>query len=152
MMILSKEHFCFNIISFIQMAKQKTIPNNKNPVAFLKQIENQQRRNDCFELLEMMKKITNEPPIMWGDSIIGFGRYDYQYKSGHKGYCFLTGFSPRKTSLTIYIMSGFEHYSKILSQLGVYKHSISCLYLKKLDDVDRFLLKILIEKSITQLS
>ena len=85
---------------------------------------------------------------MWGDSIVGFGSYHYKYESGREGDWFVTGFSPRKRNLTLYIMSGFDEYDKLLGKLG--KHSIgkSCLYIKKIEDVDVDVLKELVQKSV----
>ena len=83
-----------------------------------------------------MKQITGSPARMWGDSIVGFGHYHYRYKSGREGDWFVTGFSPRKQDLTIYIMPGFSDFIDQLSRLGKHRTSVSCLYLKKLEDVD----------------
>ena len=85
---------------------------------------------------------------MWGDSIVGFGSYHYKYQSGREGDWFLTGFSPRKQNLTIYIMNGFDHYENYLKKLGKVKSSVSCLYLKKLDDVDTEVLANLVADSV----
>lgn len=85
---------------------------------------------------------------MWGDSIIGFGDYHYTYKSGRDGHWFLTGFSPRKQSLTLYIMSGFAEYDDLMAKLGKHTTGKSCLYIKKLEDVDLDVLEMLIDKSV----
>ena len=130
------------------MANLKTRPTNANVEDFLKNIENDQRRIDCFKLLEVCTAVTGEPPKMWGDSIIGFGQYHYKYKSGHEGDYFLTGFSPRKQNLTVYILAGFDKYQDLLNTLGKHKTSSSCLYLKKLEDVDKEVLKKLISQSV----
>ena len=87
-------------------------------------------------MLEMMQELTGEKPEMWGPSIVGFGSYHYKYASGREGDWFLTGFSPRKQSLTLYIMSGFSRYEELMEKLGKYKTGKSCLYIKKLEDVD----------------
>jgi hypothetical protein len=84
---------------------------------------------------------------MWGDSIVGFGSYHYKYKSGREGDWFLTGFSPRKQSLTLYIMSGFDEYDALLSQLGKFTTGKSCLYIKDLEDVDPGILRELVRQS-----
>ena len=88
------------------------------------------------------------PPKMWGDTIIGFGSYHYKYASGREGDWFITGFSPRKQNLTIYIMNGFDRYTELMSQLGKYKTSKSCLYIKKMEDIDLEILSNLINESV----
>ena len=95
-----------------------------------------------------MKKITKEEPVMWGPSIIGFGSYHYKYESGREGDMCITGFSPRKQSLTLYIMPGFERYHDLMNKLGKYKTGKSCLYINKIEDVDLKVLKELISESV----
>ncbi len=129
------------------MAELKTQKNNASVVAFLNRVENEKRKKDAFTLLELMKKITKSEPSMWGTSIIGFGDYHYKYASGREGDWFITGFSPRKQSMSLYIMSGFGKYQEILSKLGKYKTSVSCLYINKLDDINMDILHELIESS-----
>ncbi len=90
------------------MAELKTKPNQESVEAFLETIVDERRRKDCYSILELMKNATGEDPKMWGDTIVGFGAYHYKYASGREGDWFLTGFSPRKQNLTLYIMSGFE--------------------------------------------
>jgi len=133
------------------MTELKTKKNRKSVEKFLSAVENEQRKTDCFELLELMKKTTGEEPAMWGDSIVGFGSYHYKYKSGREGDWLLTGFSPRKQNLTIYIMCGFEPYKDIMNQLGKVKTGASCLYVKKLEDIDKNLLRKLTKESIADL-
>lgn len=129
-------------------AKNKTQPTDEKVEAFLNSIENEQRRKDSFRVLKMMQELTGEPPKMWGKSIVGFGSYHYKYASGREGDFLAVGFSPRKTSLTLYIMSGFSRYDELMEKLGKYKTGKSCLYLKKLDDVDEEVLKELIVESV----
>ena len=133
------------------MAELKTQKTNASVVAFLGAIENGQRKKDSFAVMELMKKITNSEPSMWGPSIIGFGHYHYKYASGRENDWFLTGFSPRKQSLTLYIMNGFSRYDEILSKLGKYKTGKSCLYINKLEDVDVKVLEDLIASSVNYL-
>ena len=95
-----------------------------------------------------MKEVTGEEPCMWGNSIVGFGDYHYKYKSGREGDWFLIGFSPRKQYLTLYIMAGFDHYEDLLTKLGKYKTGKSCLYLKRLSDVNSEILKTLASESV----
>ncbi len=88
-----------------------------------------------------MREITGNRAKMWGDSIVGFGKYHYKYKSGCEGDWFITGFSPCKQNLTVYIMPGFSKYQSLLKKLGKHKTSVSCLYLKSLTDIDQTVLK-----------
>jgi hypothetical protein len=133
------------------MAELKTQKNNASVVAFLSTVENDQRKKDSFTVMELMKKITKSEPSMWGPSIIGFGSYHYTYASGREGDWFLTGFSPRKQNLTVYIMSGFKKYDEILNRLGKYKTGKSCLYINKMEDIDFDVLKELIQASVDYL-
>ena len=95
-----------------------------------------------------MKQATKSEPVMWGDSIVGFGEYHYKYASGREGDWFLTGFSPRKQNLALYIMSGFSEYEALLSNLGKFKTGKSCLYVNKIEDIDLSTLKELIQRSV----
>ena len=99
-----------------------------------------------------MKEVTRTEPKMWGDSIIGFGNYHYRYASGREGEWFLTGFSPRKQTLTLFVMSGFAAYDKLLTDLGKYNTGVSCLYIKKLEDVDLKILRKLVSQSVSHMS
>lgn len=115
---------------------------------FIGSIKDEKIRNDCFRIIKIMESVTKEPPKMWGASIVGFGTYHYKYKSGHEGDFFLTGFSPRKQNLTLYIMSGFSKYSELLEKLGKHKTGKSCLYIKSLDDININNLKKMISESV----
>ena len=130
------------------MAELKTKPNKVSVEKFLKSIKDEKKREDSFKVLELMKKIAKEEPAMWGPSIVGFGKYHYKYASGREGDWFLTGFSPRKQNLTIYIMSGFKHYNELMKKLGKHKTGSSCLYINKLEDIDMKVLKELITESV----
>lgn len=132
------------------MASLKTRPTDANVEDFLEQIENDQRKADCYELLRLCSEVTGETAKIWGDNMVGFGKYHYKYKSGHEGEWFLTGFAPRKQNLTIYIMSGFTEHEDLLQELGKYKTSSSCLYIKKLEDVNRRTLKELVKRSVSE--
>ncbi|HEV8483113.1 MAG TPA: DUF1801 domain-containing protein [Blastocatellia bacterium] len=134
------------------MPELKTKANTASVEKFLNGIEDEQRRQDCFRVLQLMKAATKTEPAMWGASIVGFGRYRYKYESGTKGEWFLMGFSPRKQDLTLYIMSGLERYSALLKKLGKHKTGRACLYIKRLDDVDESTLKQLIERSLTDIA
>ncbi len=126
----------------------KTKLNDASVKEFLASIEDQQRRSDAFEICDIMAAITKQEPKMWGRAIVGFGSYHYVYKSGTEGDWMQVGFSPRKTALTLYIMSGFSAYEELMQDLGKYKTGKSCLYIKKLTDIDMKILKRLIRESL----
>jgi hypothetical protein len=130
------------------MTELKTKPTTKSVEDFLKKVEHPTKREDSFKILELMKEITNEEPVMWGDSIVGFGSYRYKYASGREGDWPIVGFSPRKQNLALYIMSGFDKYEEILNNLGKFKTGKSCLYINKLKDVDMQTLKELVSESV----
>ncbi|MEP1033720.1 DUF1801 domain-containing protein [Ekhidna sp.] len=133
------------------MAELKTQPNDQSVEAFIESIEPEWKRDDARELLKLLGNISGEKAVMWGDSIVGFGNYHYKYESGREGDWFLAGFSPRKTSMTIYMMAGFEGQDILLEQLGKHKKSVGCLYVKKLADVDIKVLAQMTKKSIEML-
>lgn len=118
------------------MSDLKTTPNSGDVDAFLKSVENETRRNDAFMLLDLFKNITRSEPQMWGSSIVGFDRYSYQNSKGKEQQWMITGFSPRKQSMTLYIMQGFDGYEEHLAKLGKVKTSKSCLYINRLSDID----------------
>ncbi|MBK8139502.1 MAG: DUF1801 domain-containing protein [Chloroflexi bacterium] len=130
------------------MAELKTKLTEESALAFLDQIENDQRRQDCLTVLELMKNVTGDEPRMWGESIVGFGSYHYRGKSGREGDWMLVGFSPRKQNLTLYIMAGFDGYDGLMSKLGKFKTGKSCLYINRLTDVDIQVLRDLIKQSV----
>jgi hypothetical protein len=125
------------------------VPTSADVDSFLKAVRNESHRADAHALVELMRSVTGEPPVMWGPSIVGFGSYHYRYKSGRTGDAPLAGFSPRKANLVVYLVGGFEdRYPKLLEQLGPHKTGKACLYLKRLDDVDLGVLRQLIERSM----
>ena len=133
------------------MAKKvelKTKVNAASVEGFLNSVTDEQKREDCFEILKIMKQVTKEAPKMWGSSIVGFGSYHYKGASGREGDWLLTGFSPRKENLTLYIMGGFDLHKDLLKKLGKHKTSVGCLYIKKLGDVDKKVLKELVAESV----
>jgi len=134
------------------MAELKTKTTNKSVTTFIKSVEDFKKRKDCIAVMAMMKEVTGKRPKMWGTSIVGYGKYHYKYKSGREGDWFITGFSPRKQNLTIYIMPGFSKYEKIMKNLGKYKLGVSCLYIKSLEDIDQDLLRELILKSVEDMN
>lgn len=129
------------------MAENKTKATEQSVEQFLHTVDNQQKRDDCFELVQLMEDVTGEKATMWGSSIVGFGSYHYKYASGREGDMMLTGFAPRKSALTLYIMGGFERYDELMSQLGKHKTGKSCLYVKKLSDIDTDVLRELVLQS-----
>jgi len=130
------------------MAELKTKSNDGSVEAFLNNVSDPKKRQDSYTVLELMKQVTGEEPVMWGDSIVGFGNYHYCYESGREGDWFLTGFSPRAQNLTLYIMSGFDQYDELMSRLGKYKTGKACLYVKKIDDIDQGVLRELVRLSV----
>jgi len=133
------------------MAELKTKPTTASVSAFLDAIEDDERRKDCLTVAQIMKKATGAEPRMWGPSIIGFGDYRYKYESGRELDWFLTGFSPRKRELTLYIMPGFERYDALMAKLGKYKTGKSCLYIKRLADIDLKVLQTLVASSVAHM-
>ncbi len=129
------------------MVENKTRKTGASVEEFIASVENKRRREDGLTLLEMMKEITGLEPEMWGPSIIGFGDYHYRYASGREGDMFLTGFSPRKQSLSLYIMDGFDGRDDLLARLGKHRRSVSCLYVNKLADVDMSVLRELVSRA-----
>jgi hypothetical protein len=132
------------------MAELKTKPTDQDVEQFLNSIPDERQRRDCFTLLELMRDASGEEPKMWGDSIVGFGSLHYSYASGRTGDWFVTGFSPRKQNLTLYISGGFARHEALLEQLG--KHSLGkgCLYIKRLEDVDTAALDDLVRRSLVE--
>ena len=129
------------------MAENKTQKTGASVEDFLNSVENKRRREDGFTVLKIMKQITGLEPEMWGPSIVGFGSYHYKYESGREGDIFLTGFSPRKQSLSLYIMDGFDGCEDLLSKLGKHRKGASCLYINKLADVNMDVLSELVQQS-----
>ncbi|MEJ2159157.1 MAG: DUF1801 domain-containing protein [Chromatiales bacterium] len=130
------------------MATQKTRETAASVEEFLNGIENRTRREDGLAMLDLMREVTGEEARMWGSSIVGFGIYHYVYESGREGDAMLTGFSPRKQNLAIYVMPGFSAYDSLLDKLGKHKTGKSCLYINKLADVDLKVLRTLVRRSV----
>jgi hypothetical protein len=123
------------------MAENKTKPTKASVTAFLNKIKNQQVRDDCFVILEMMQKVSQSEPVMWGSAIVGFGTFHYVYESGREGDMILIGFSPRKQNISIYLMGGLKIVEDELPKLGRHKVGGGCLYIKSLSDVDTTVLR-----------
>lgn len=130
------------------MAEMKTKVNDASVRDFLNAVSDEQKRKDSFEILKIMKQVTNEDPKMWGPSIIGFGSYHYKYESGREGDAPIMGFSPRKQNFTLYISLGLGRNEMLLKKLGKYSTGKGCLYIKRLSDVDTDVLKELISESL----
>ena len=130
------------------MSDLKTRKNDASVDAYIAAIDDERKRADAREVLELMREVTGEEPAMWGTGIVGFGSYHYVYESGREGDWPLTGFAARKTALTLYIMSGFEGEQELMERLGKHKTGKSCLYVKRLDDVDRDVLRELVARSV----
>ena len=130
------------------MAANKTIANDASVNAFIDAVADERKRTDSHELIELMRTITGHEPKLWGSSLVGFDSYHYRYASGREGDFFITGFSPRKTALAVYIMPGLDRYEEQLQRLGPHKTGKSCLYVKNLDAVDRGVLEEIIRDSV----
>ncbi len=128
------------------MSANKIVETDADVSAFLAAVEPARRREDGLALRELFGRITGLPAKMWGPSMVGYGSYHYRYDSGREGDAMLTGFSPRKANLSLYIMPGFNAYADLLARLGKHKHSVSCLYLNKLADIDLSVLEELIRR------
>ena len=129
------------------MAELKTKPTQASVKEFLNQIPDKERRDDCIAVAKIMEEVTGDKPKMWGPSIVGFGTYHYKYASGREGESMLTGFSPRKQALVLYLGPGL-HDQGLRAKLGTHKAGEGCLYLKKLEDVDRRTLRTLVAHAV----
>jgi hypothetical protein len=132
------------------MAENKTKPTKDGVTAYLNKIEDQQVRDDCFVILDLMQKVSNYEPIMWGSAIIGFGIHHYVYESGREGDTVVVGFSPRKQNITIYLMGGLKNIENELSILGKHKTGKGCLYIKSLGDVNVDVLREIFAKAFKE--
>lgn len=131
------------------MAELKTKPTHESVTTFLDGIRGEDRRRDCQALAAMMREVAGQPR-MWGSSIVGFGSYDYRYASGRSGTWFLTGFSPRKQALTVYLALDLDEQSQALGALGKHRRGKSCLYIKRLSDVDMEVLRGLVHTACSE--
>ncbi len=130
------------------MAENKTKPTKVSVKKFIDAIDDEQKRKDSYFLIDMMKKITKEEPKMWGPTIIGFGSYHYKYDSGHEGDSCRAAFSPRKAAFSIYVLCGENKYPDLFKKLGKHKLGAgSCLYVKRLSDIDLKVLKEIVTAS-----
>lgn len=134
------------------MSGLKTQKNDGDVRAFIASVEHERRREDAFTLLDIMQDITGEEASMWGTSMIGFGAYTYTDSKGKENQWFKVGFSPRKQSMSVYIMDGFDRYDELMEKLGKHKTGKACLYINKLADVDTNILRELIAESYQHMS
>lgn len=118
------------------MAENKTQPTKQSVAQFLNGIEDEQKRREAKAIDKLFRLVTGVKPTMWGPSIVGYGTYHYKYDSGREGDSMRLGFSPRKQNFSLYIMPGFKKYDALLAKLGKHKTGVSCLYVKRLDDID----------------
>jgi hypothetical protein len=132
------------------MAELKTKPNDQSVDDFLQALPDERKRRDSYVILEMMKRATGAQPRMWGGFMVGFGTRHYRYASGREGDWFVTGFSPRKQNLTLYLAYALDRYEALLKKLGKHKTGKGCLYINKLDDVDMSVLEELIAQTVEE--
>jgi hypothetical protein len=132
------------------MSGNKTTPTDANVSAFLDAIEDDRRREDCHTLLALMGRITGKPAVMWGASIVGFDTYHYRYESGREGDWAVTGFSPRKGDISVYLAAGSADQTDLLTRLGRHKMGKACLYIRRLSDIDLAVLEQLIAASVAE--
>lgn len=130
------------------MTQNKTKPEAGDVEVFLNGVEPDQRRADAQAVCELMARVTGRPPVMWGTSIVGFGAYRYRYESGREGEAPVVGFSPRKPATVLYVMGGFPRHDELMGRLGKYTTGKSCLYIKRLADVDAAVLEELVRESV----
>lgn len=130
------------------MGENKTKPTAVSVEDFINQVENPKRKKDAFALLAFFEEVTQLTPVMWGESMIGFGSYDYTYKSGHGGTSFIVGFSPRRQNITLYTITGSSSLPHLVSQLGKVKTGTACIYVNKLEDIDLTVLKTILLDSL----
>ncbi|MEM1284796.1 MAG: DUF1801 domain-containing protein [Pseudomonadota bacterium] len=133
------------------MTENKTQPTDASVEAFLGAVEPQVRRDDAFVLDALFRSVTGWNPVMWGDSIVGYGCYHYRYESGREGDFLATGFSPRKANLSLYIMPGYQNLQPMLDRLGKHKKGKACLYVTRLSNVDIDVLAEIIQAGLDDL-
>jgi hypothetical protein len=132
------------------MTKNKTTETTKSVTAFIHAVKDETKRNDSFQIIDLITKQTGLEPKLWGPSIVGFGSYHYHYESGREGDAPLIGFSPRSTAIVFYLSSHFEKRDELLQSLGKHKTGGGCIYIKRLKDINAAVLKKMISKSVKQ--
>ncbi|WP_323769975.1 DUF1801 domain-containing protein [Antarctobacter sp.] len=134
------------------MADQKTQPSAASVADYLAGVDPPRRRDDALVLDRLFREVTGWNPVLWGGSMVGYGRYAYTYASGHSGQSLATGFAPRKANMVVYIMPGYADFGAILSRLGPHRMGKSCLYLGALSKVDLAVLAELIRAGLDDLA
>ncbi len=129
----------------------KTQATSQSPADFIAAVEPSRRRDEAQQLDALFQRTTGYRPVMWGPSMIGYGRYAYRYASGRSGEFLATGFAPRKVELSIYIMPGYQDFADLLAELGPHRKGKSCLYIRRLEAVDQQVLATLIRKGLEDL-
>lgn len=132
------------------MSDAKTRPTSASVAEHLAKIGDPGRRADCEALVAMMSRVTGEPPVLWGPSIVGFGRYRYRYASGHSGESCVTGFAARKGDISVYLVAASPSQEELLAGLGRHKMGKACLYIRRLADVDPRVLEQLVAESVAE--
>ena len=130
------------------MPENKTKATDSSVAAYIAAIEDEERRSDCAKLVKLMAAVTRKPAVMWGTSIVGFGKYHYKYDSGREGDMCITGFSSRKPNISIYILAEDASQKKLLARLGKHKMAKACLYVRRMADIDAAVLRQLVVGSI----
>src|SRR5688572_21244546 len=134
------------------MAELKTKPTKDSVKEFIAKVPDEQRRKDCKVVAKLMSEVTGAKPELWSTNIVGFGRYRYKYSTGREGEWMVTGFSPRKANLTLYLMGGMQRSPDLLKRLGKHKAGGGCLYIKSLEDIDLTVLRKLVERSVEEVA
>lgn len=133
------------------MAELKTKQTDASVEKFLSTVKDEWRRKECQTLVRLMKRAMKAEPKMWGKSIVGFGSYHYVYTSGREGDWMMAGFSPRKQNLTVYVMPGLDGFAPLLKKLGPHSRGASCLYIKRLEDLDLKVLETILKQAVVAL-
>lgn len=133
------------------MYELKTKETDQSVIEFIEKVDSPKKREDAYQLLDIFTEVTGYEAKMWGPSIIGFGKYHYQYKSGHEGYAALTGFSPRKTKISLYLAPDNPARETLLLKFGKHTTGKACVYINKLADIDVEILKLLIQHTVSYL-
>ena len=134
------------------MSELKNKQTDASVADFLAAVSDERVREECRVVSRMMQRVTKKKPKMWGPGMVGFGTYHYKYASGREADWFLTGFAPRKKNLTLYVMSGFKRYDALMAKLGKHTTGTSCLYIKRLEDIDLKVLEQLIKASVAHVA
>ena len=133
------------------MAEAKTKPTAVSVEKHIAAIVNEQQRNEAQALVVLMRRVTQQKPVMWGPSIIGFGSYHYKYASGREGDSVLAGFAVRKSEFAIYLVAGFDAQESLLARLGRHKMATACFYIRRLSDVDAEVLETIVARSVAEI-